>query len=353
MADQNHTGEMEVVEVREAHRFDEAVLTAYLSDNMDGFEGPIELRQFAGGQSNPTFVMSAASGEYVLRKQPPGELLPSAHRVDREYRVMSGLKGTGVPVPVMHHLCRDKEIIGTDFFVMEKIEGRVFHDPRLPGLDPAQRTAIYDQFIDTLAEMHMVDLAAQGLEEYGRPGNYFARQIDRWSQQYVASKTEEIPAMDSLMAWLAENVPESEEASIVHGDYRMGNCIIHPAEPKILAVLDWELSTLGHPFADVAYTCMGYHGDLIEDNFSGMDLAALGLPDEEYFLNRYSARTKRGKIENWEFYVAFGGFRSAAIIQGVYKRGLEGIASSAGTERFAGKCASRAASAWVLIKVYV
>ncbi len=350
MADQNQTGEMEVVDVRDAHRFDEAELTAYLEANMEGFAGPVDLRQFAGGQSNPTFVLSAASGDYVLRKQPPGELLPSAHRVDREFKVMSGLRGTGVPVPIMHHLCRDKEVIGTDFFVMEKIDGRVFHDPRLPGLGASDRRTIYDQFIDTLGALHKVDLAAQGLEDYGRPGNYFARQIGRWSKQYVASKTEEIPAMDSLIAWLDDNVPDLDEASVVHGDYRMGNCIIHPTEPRILAVLDWELSTLGHPFADVAYCCTGYHGDLIEENFSGLDLAAEGLPDEAYFLDRYSASSGRGRIENWNFYVAFAGFRSAAIIQGVYKRGLDGIASSAGTERFAGKCAMRAASAWALVK---
>lgn len=350
MAAESQTGEMEVVAVREAHRFDEAALASYLHSQMEGFEGPMEVRQFAGGQSNPTFVLQAGSGRYVLRKQPPGQLLPSAHRVDREYRVMSGLRGTEVPVPLMHHLCQDKSVIGTDFLVMEKIDGRVFHDPRLPALAYGERKVIYDQFIDILAELHKVDLAAAGLEDYGRPGNYFARQIGRWSKQYVASKTEEIPAMDKLMAWLDENVPESDESSVVHGDYRIGNCIIHPTEPRILAVLDWELSTLGHPFADVAYCCMGYHGNLIEENFSGMDLAAEGLPDEAYFLDRYCTHGGGQRIENWKFYMAFAGFRSAAIIQGVYKRGLEGIASSAGTDRFAGRCASRAASAWALVK---
>ncbi len=350
MAPENQTGEMEVIAVREAHRFDEAALAAYLHSRMEGFEGPVEVRQFAGGQSNPTFVLQAGSGHYVLRKQPPGQLLPSAHRVDREYRVMSGLRGTGVPVPLMHHLCQDKSVIGTDFFVMEKIDGRVFHDPRLPALACGDRKVIYDQFIDILAELHKVDLAAADLEDYGRPGNYFARQIGRWSKQYVASKTEEIPAMDKLMVWLDENVPESDDSGVVHGDYRIANCIIHPSQPRILAVLDWELSTLGHPFADVAYCCMGYHGDLIEDNFSGMDLAAEGLPDEAYFLDRYCAHGGRQRIGNWKFYVAFAGFRSAAIIQGVYKRGLEGIASSAGTDRFAGRCASRAASAWAMVK---
>ncbi|MAF49485.1 MAG: phosphotransferase [Rhodospirillales bacterium] len=339
-----------LTDIRDAHRFDVAALTAYLEAEVPEMKAPFEIRQFEGGQSNPTFLLTGADGvRYVLRKQPPGELLPSAHRVDREFRVMSGLAKTEVPVPEMLHLCKETEIIGTMFFVMRHVDGRMHADPLLKALPREERIQVYDHFIEVLAKLHTVDLAAAGLETYGRPSNYFGRQVDIWSKQYVASKTGDIAAMDALMEWLPENLPEDEAPAIVHGDFRLANMILHPTEPRIVAVLDWELSTLGQPLADVSYCCLGFNGKLIEPNFSGVDLAAEGLPDEAHFLAHYCRHAGRPPVENWPFYLAFSGFRSAAIIQGVYKRGLDGIASSEGTERFADKCRSRAEAAWALV----
>ena len=339
---------VELTAVRAAHRFDEAALARYLAANSHGFAGALTVRQFEGGQSNPTFRLDAGDRRYVLRKKPPGKLLPSAHQVDREYRVMTALSGSGVPVPRTDLLCTDEAIIGTPFFVMEMVEGRVLVDPLLPSLAVAERAALYDHFITILAALHSVDHGAVGLGEFGRPGNYYARQIARWSKQYEASKTEPIPAMDALVAWLPANIPASDETTIVHGDYRIGNCIVHPSEPRIVAVLDWELSTLGHPLADVAYCCMGYYGE-VGDGFQGIDVAALGIPTEPAFLKRYCALVDRAEIQDWAFYMAFNLFRSAAIIQGVYKRGLDGIASSERSGTFAGVCRVRAGWAWSLV----
>ena len=244
----------DTVPVRDVHRIDEAALERYLTEHVRGFRGPIELRQFQGGQSNPTYYMRAGSGEYVLLRKPPGKLLPSAHAVDREYRVITALQGSGVPVPRTYVLCEDPAVVGTSFYLMDCVHGRVFADPLLPGVSPADRRALYDQFAEILARLHRVDWKAIGLDDFGRPGNYFARQIHRWATQYRASETEKIDAMERLMVWLPENIPADDTVTLVHGDYRPGNMIVHPTEPRVLAVLDWELSTLGHALGDLSYT---------------------------------------------------------------------------------------------------
>ena len=334
---------VELIAVREAHRFDEARLERYLSAHLDGFEPPLRVRQFEGGQSNPTFLIEAGGDAFVLRKKPPGQLLPSAHAVDREYRVMTGLRETAVPVPRTIHLCEDADVIGTPFVLMQNVPGRVLRDPLLPGLARAERRALYGHFIEVLAALHGVDPAAVGLATFGRPGNYYARQIARWSSQYQVSKTDDIPAMDDLMLWLLENVPAGDETAIVHGDYRIENTIIHPSEPRIVAVLDWELSTLGHPLADVAFCCMGYHGSLgTVESLAGNSFEATGIPSEAEFLELYCRHAGRDAIEDWRFYIVFALFRIAAIGQGVYKRGLDGIAASARATSFGDACRIRA-----------
>ena len=338
--------------VRPQHRFDEAALERYLNARVEGFAGPLTVRQFEGGQSNPTFVVTSAGRDHVLRKKPPGKLLPSAHAVDREYRVMAALAGSGVPVPAMRHLCTDPAVIGTEFLVMERVEGRVFRDTRLPELPPDQRTRLYHDFIDILARLHGVDPEAVGLGDFGRPGSYYARQIARWSKQYEASATDDVPEMRRLIDWLPANVPADDSTGIVHGDFRIENCIVHPDEPRIVAVLDWELATLGHPLADLAYCCMAYRGHLGSSmgTLEGSATAVDGVPDEAEFVARYCARTGRGAIRDWDFYIAFALFRVAAIAQGVYKRGLEGNASSERAMTFGEACRNRARLAWRIVE---
>ncbi|MDD9944954.1 MAG: phosphotransferase [Myxococcales bacterium] len=316
-----------VIPVREAHRFDQLKLENYLKEHLSGYEGPLSIQQFSSGQSNPTFKLTAASGRYVLRKKPPGKLLPSAHMIEREYRIFTALADTDVPVPTTHLLCEDPSIIGTPFYVMDFIEGRVFSDHTLKGMEPAQRRAIYDDMNRVLAALHGVDYVAKGLSDYGKPGNYFARQVGRWSKQYIAAKTDEIVSMENLMKYLQENIPQDDTTSIVHGDYQLYNLMYHPTEPRILAVLDWELSTLGHPMADLAYNCMKYYqaGDMAGLVFGG----ETGIPTEDEFVAQYCQRTGRARVEDWNFYLAFSFFRLASIVQGVYKRGLDGNASSA------------------------
>ncbi len=319
----------EVTPVRPAHVFNESNLYQYMQENVDGFKGPLSVSQFEGGQSNPTFLLHTPSQEYVMRKKPPGVLLPSAHAVDREYRVMSALQNTDVPVARTYALCEDDDIIGTPFYVMEKVDGRVLRQPELPGMDAAERSAIYDAMNDTLAKMHNVDIDAVGLADFGKQGNYFERQIGRWTKQYRASETEVVPTMEKLIEWLPANMPKNLENTICHGDYRLENMIIHPTKAEVVAVLDWELCTLGHPLADLAYNCMPYHfmhpasGGLVTTNYEES-----GIPSEQAYIDAYCKRTGRDGIENWPFYVAFSFFRLAAIVQGVYKRGLDGNASS-------------------------
>jgi aminoglycoside phosphotransferase (APT) family kinase protein len=337
--------------VREAHRFDERALDAYMTKHVDGYEGGLTVRQFEGGQSNPTFALRAGSREYVLRKQPPGELLPSAHQVDREYRVMHALRDSDVPVPKMYALCEDASVIGTKFYVMENVAGRVFTDLLLPSMNNDERRAVYKDLARVLAALHCVDYHSVGLDSFGKPGNYYTRQIARWSKQYLASRTESLPAMDKLMKWLPEHTPEADETVVVHGDYRMGNVLIHPTQPRIAAVLDWELSTLGHPLADLGYVCMDYHSDSYTTaGLAPPDLQNFGIPSEHEFIADYCGFAGCGAIENWNFYVVYNLFRSAAIIQGVYKRGLDGNASSDTAIGFKDACRMRSDRAWTLVE---
>ena len=333
MADLNETY-VGTTEVRAQHRFDERALVAYLADRIPGFAGPIIVEQFKGGQSNPTYRITAGAKRYVLRRKPPGQLLPSAHAVDREYRVMTALGTTGFPVPKTYIVCDDPSVIGTAFFVMDNVDGRIFWDQSLPGMSNEERAAIYDEMNRVIALLHTVDYAAIGLADYGKPGNYFSRQIKRWTDQYRASETEKIEAMDNLIAWLPGNIPAGDDSvassSVVHGDFRLDNMIFHPTAPRVLAVLDWELSTLGHPLADFAYHCMSWH--IAPGSFrgiGGLDLVALGIPSEQEYIARYCERTGRAGIANWDFYLAFSLFRIAGILQGIAKRAVIGTASSA------------------------
>lgn len=319
--------------ISDAHRFDEPRLLEYLSSHVESFSGPLSVTQFKGGQSNPTYLLDADSGRYVLRRKPPGKLLKSAHAVDREFRIISALYATGFPVPRPLILCEDDAVIGTTFFVMEYVEGRIFWDLDLPGLEAEERAAIYDNVNQTIATLHNIDYAAIGLEDYGKPGNYFSRQISRWSGQYRASETSTVEAMDALIEWLPENIPDDESASIVHGDFRLDNMILHPTEPKVIAVLDWELSTIGHPLADFTYHLMAWQMPQIgigSVGLAGKNLQELGIPDEEAYMQLYCQRTGRNNgIANRNFYAAFNFFRLAAILQGIAGRVRDGTAASA------------------------
>lgn len=306
-------------------------LAAYLEGTVEGFRGPVSIEKFPGGQSNPTYRLTAASGEYVLRRKPFGKLLRSAHAVDREFRVMRALAGTDVPVPRVFHLCEDEDVIGAVFFVMDFVRARHFWDPALPELDNAGRTAIFDEMNRVLATLHSVDVEAVGLTDFGHPGNYFERQVARWTKQYRASETETIAAMDALIDWLPANRPPDDgQVSLIHGDYRLDNMLFAVDADRAVAVLDWELSTLGHPLADLAYQCMQLRmpGDAIVKGLAGVDRKSLGIPSEKEYIGRYCERTGFGAIDNWSFYLAFCFFRLAAILQGVKKRALDGNASS-------------------------
>ena len=314
--------------------FDAQALAAYLRAHIPGFpEADLTVEQFKGGQSNPTFKIDAGGSHYVLRTKPgpAAKLLPSAHAIEREYRVMDALHKAGFPVPRQHLLCSDESVIGRAFVVMELIEGRVLWDQSLPGMLPAERAAIYDELNCVIARLHAIDYAAIGLADYGKPGNYFGRQIERWTRQYQASSTETIEAMDQLIAWLPNHIPPGEATSIVHGDFRLDNMIFHPTEPRILAVLDWELSTLGHPLADFSYHCMSWH--ITPGQFrgiAGLDLETLAIPSQEQYIARYCARTGATiRAEDFNFYLAYNLFRLAGIMQGIMKRYVDGTASSA------------------------
>ena len=324
-------------DVLEAHHFDPEPLQEYMLSHVEGFHGPLTVRQFRGGQSNPTYLLESPSGKYVLRRKPPGKLLESAHAVDREYRVISALYAADFPVPRPYVLCEDEEIVGTTFFIMEFVEGRIFWELDLPESDPAERSAIYDHANQTIADLHNFDYEKIGLSDYGKPGNYFARQISRWSRQYVASETSKIPAMNNLIEWLPSNIPDDESATVVHGDYRLDNMIIHPVEPRIIAVLDWELSTIGHPLGDFTYHLMAWQMPEIGIGSTGLkdkDLDALGIPPEEEYVASYCARTGREDgIANRDFYFAYNFFRIAAILQGIAGRVRDGTAASVHAER--------------------
>ncbi len=333
--------------VADALRFDEAALERWMAENVAGFSGPITVSQFKGGQSNPTYRIDAKSGRYVLRRKPPGKLLPSAHAVDREFTVMRALGAQGFPVPRMHGLCEDDAVIGTAFYVMDFVDGRIFWDAWLPALEPDERRAIYDASNAALAQLHGIDHEAAGLADYGRPGNYFERQIGRWTKQYKAAETDPIPALDRLIEWLPANAPEQERTSVVHGDYRLDNMIFHPTEPKVIAVLDWELSTLGDPLADFTYQLMQWRTPKdIRSGFLGADLTALGIPTEEEYVAAYCARTGRETIPKLDFYIAYNIFRLAGIAQGVYARSLQGNASNERAKELGALVAPMADYAW-------
>ncbi len=322
-------------DVREALRFDVAALEKYMTAHVESFNGPLEASQFRGGQSNPTYLLDARSGKYVLRRKPPGTLLKSAHAVEREYRVISALYAADFPVPRPYVLCEDEAVIGTAFFIMEFVDGRIFWDPDLPGLGAQERAAIYDDVNATIARLHNFDADALGLSDYGKRGNYFERQISRWAGQYRASETVTIETMNALIDWLPQNIPDDDSTSIVHGDFRLDNLILHPQEPRVVAVLDWELSTIGHPLADFTYHLMTWQMPKIGIGSTGLldkDLDELGIPDEAEYTARYCERTERddgivGRDRN--FYSAFNFFRIAAILQGIAGRVRDGTATSA------------------------
>lgn len=319
-------------EVRDAHRIDEARLFEYLSDHIVGFGSEMAVAQFKGGQSNPTYKLTTSERSYVLRRKPPGKLLPSAHAVDREHRVISALHAADFPVAKPYVLCTDDDVIGTMFYVMECVEGRIFWEPDLPDCEHDERAQIYDHMNATIARLHSLDFESLGLGDYGKPGNYFARQISRWSKQYYASETGKIEPMDKLIEWLADNVPNDQSASIVHGDYRLDNMIIGSVSPDVRAVLDWELSTIGHPLADFTYHLMAWQMPDIgigSNGLVGKDIAALGIPSEQAYVDQYCERTGRDTIDNRDFYSAFNFFRIAAILQGIAGRVRDGTAASA------------------------
>ncbi len=315
---------------------DTTSLESYLRANLPDLKGPITAEKFAGGQSNPTFLVSDGDQRWVLRRKPPGELLASAHAVDREFRVMSALADTDVPVAKTYLLCDDDSVIGSMFYLMEYLDGRVFWDPKLAEIqDNDERAAMYDEMNRVLAAMHSVDPDAVGLGDYGRPGNYFERQVSRWTKQYRASETDHNPAMEQLIEWLPANMPADDgQVSLVHGDFRLDNLMFHATEPRIIGVLDWELSTLGNPLADLAYQVMAWQLPDEEGirGLMGIDRAALGLPSDEEYVARYCERVGRDGIDNWNFYLVFCFFRLAAILQGVKKRAQIGTASSAEAE---------------------
>lgn len=314
----------QITEVRAEHVLDERRLKEYLLANLVGCGDDLVVRQFEGGQSNPTYLLESRGSRWVLRKKPPGQLLKSAHAVEREYKVMHALQETDVPVPRMDLICEDDSLIGTPFFVMEWVDGRIIMTPLESGIAPDELNVIYRDYMRVLGCLHSVDYEAIGLGDFGRPGNYFARQISRWSQQYQASETDSIPEMDRLIEWLPQNIPVDEATSIVHGDYTIRNMVIDKNEPRVIAVLDWELCTIGHPLGDLAYTCAFYH----HSDWSREQIRALGVPDEQELIDIYCQQTGRADVSNWSFYIAYCKFRLTAIAQGVYRRGLDGNASS-------------------------
>ena len=317
--------------VQEKHRFDEQKLARFMAERVAGFTAPVTVEQFKGGQSNPTYRLTDGAGRrYVLRRKPPGKLLPSAHAVDREFRVISALNKTDVPTPRAYALCEDDSVVGTAFYIMEYCDGRVLWDPLLPEVPKEGRLAIYQAKFDVLARLHRVDYAALGLADFGRPGSYVARQISRWGKQYKAGETETIEAMDKLLDWLPAHLPQNDETVLVHGDYRLDNMVYHASEPRVLGVIDWEISTLGDPLAELSYLCMLWRTPKDWGGLLGHDLAALGLPTEQEMVRYYCDLSKRAVPQPalWEFYMAYNLFRVSCIRQGVYARALDGTASN-------------------------
>lgn len=337
-------------EVSASLAIDSARLETYLADHIEGFAGPLTISQFKGGQSNPTYLLDTPDAKYVLRRKPPGKLLPSAHAVDREFRVINALRNSYVPVPYVYHLCTDESIAGTMFYVMSYAQGRVLWESLLPGLEPSERRQIYNEMNRIIAALHNVNVAEVGLSDFGKPGNYFERQTGRWSKQYKASETDDILEMNRLIDWLPAHLPEegnTDEIAIVHGDFRIDNIVFHGTEAHAMAVLDWELSTLGHPLADFTYHLMLWR--LPPTGFPGMagtDLAALGIPDEAEYTDMYCARTGRSGIENLDYFMAYNAFRIAAILQGIAGRVRDGTATSPRAKTMAASVRPLAQLAW-------
>jgi aminoglycoside phosphotransferase (APT) family kinase protein len=341
------------IEVLSHNRFDEAALHRYLSSHLEGYEGELVVRQFPGGFSNPTYALDARmrNGErraFVLRKRPAGNLLPSAHQVDREFRVIRALTVTDVPVPRAYFMCEDASVLGQSFFVMDHVPGRIYGDPAMPGSTPCERDAVYRSTMDTLARLHRVEPAAVGLADYGKPENFLGRLVDRWIRQYHAAQTDDIPEMEKLADWLRAHQPPGQPERIMHGDFRLGNMIIHPTQSRVVALLDWELSTLGDPFCDVAYACLAYHLHEGPIGWEGADWRALGIPGEQEQVRRYCALRGIDEVPHWDFYIAVNIFKLAAIAQGAYKRAVDGIGPPAALERKK-NVVTRARLAWELV----
>jgi aminoglycoside phosphotransferase (APT) family kinase protein len=349
-------GTAELIPVLPEHRFDEAALARYLCGRLPGCDGSLELRQFQGGQSNPTFYVHTDECEYVLRKKPPGKLLPRAHEVEREHRVMSALADTEVPVPRMRLVCQDESIIGTPFFVMDYVPGRIFHDRVMRSGTPADRAAIYEDLARVLGALHRVDWRAAGLDGFGRPEGYMQRQVALWTRQWHAARVEDMPAMDKLAQWLPQHLPpDVEPACIAHGDYRLGNVLLHPTEPRVVAVLDWELATIGHALADLGYTCLTYHLPADPGGMNGVageDLTGTGIPDEQAFVASYCRHAGREVPDSLDVFVVFSMFRLASIVAGVWRRGLDGNAadSHAGTSVYRDRYRDLAQRAWAFVQ---
>lgn len=327
----------QTIEVLPQNRLDEALLDRFLAAHLPEYGGGLQVRQFPGGFSNPTYALDTRDRDgrpraYVVRKRPGGQLLPSAHRVDREFRVLQALRDSDVPVPRARVLCEDPGVLGTSFFIMDRVEGRLFSDPALPGCTADERAAIYGSMIDVLARLHAVDYPRLGLADYGKPGDYLARQVDLWTRQYRGAQTDQLPEMDELGGWLARHIPAQGRTCIVHGDYRLNNLLIHPAEPHVVAVLDWELSTLGDPLCDLAYTCLCYHIDEPPVGFGGADPVSLGIPSEREFVAAYCERAGFTPSE-WNFYLALQLYKSSSLLQGVHKRAVEGTGNRAGLDK--------------------
>jgi aminoglycoside phosphotransferase (APT) family kinase protein len=336
-------------EVAERYQFDEKKLAAYLAERIPGFQTPMDVRQFKGGQSNPTYKLITPNRNYVLRRKPPGKLLPSAHAVDREYRIIAALHPTGFPVAKPYLLCEDESVIGTMFYVMDCVDGRIYWGPMLPDQTPKQRTAIYDAMNETFARLHNMDWEKLGLQDYGKPGNYVGRQVSRWTKQYQLSETETIPEMNRLIEWLPQHLPSDARDSIVHGDYRLDNMILHPTEPKVIAVLDWELCTIGDPMADFTYHLMQWQmpgGVSSGGSLLGADFAALGIPTMENYTAAYCRRTDRATTPNMDYYAAYNFFRLAGILQGIVGRVRDGTAANANAAQNAAGVRPLAERAW-------